>query len=78
LTHHEPQDEPEEEIFEIKPKGTGEDGWRRVTKAEWIHAERSAGFRPRMSSTDPRYWTTCATAQFSSSESYSGRRSSKD
>lgn len=68
--------EPGEEIFEIKPKGAGEDGWRRVTKEEWIHAERSAGFRPKMSSTDPRYWTTCATAQFSSSDSYSGRRRS--
>ena len=40
--------------------------WTEVTKQEWIKAERAAGFRPKMSSDDPRYMDTCATGGFSS------------
>lgn len=42
-------------------------GEREVTKEEYIKAERAAGFRPKMSSDDPRYMSTIATAGFSSS-----------
>jgi hypothetical protein len=47
----------------------GEGEYREVPRAEWISAERSAersaGFRPKLSSTDPRYNDTCATGGFS-------------
>jgi len=36
-----------------------------VTREEWIKAERRAGFRPKMASTDPDYMDVCATAGFS-------------
>ena len=39
--------------------------WSEVTKNEWIKAERSAGFRPKLWSGDPEYMTTYATAGFS-------------
>jgi hypothetical protein len=39
--------------------------WREVSKKEWIQAERSAGFRPKMSSDHPDYMNTCATGGFS-------------
>lgn len=38
--------------------------WEKVTKAEWIKAERAAGFRPKMSSDDPAYMDTYATGGF--------------
>ena len=38
--------------------------WKEVTKEKWIRAERSAGFRPKCSSTDDAYMTTCATGGF--------------
>ena len=41
-------------------------GEKQVTKEEYIKAERAAGFRPKMSSDDPRYMTTIATAGFGS------------
>ncbi len=40
-------------------------GWQRVTKEQFIQAERAAGFRPKCASADPAYATTCATAGFS-------------
>lgn len=40
-------------------------GTKQVTKAEWIKAERAAGFRPKCSSDHPSYWTQCATGGFS-------------
>jgi hypothetical protein len=39
--------------------------FQEVTKQEWIKAERRAGFRPKMASTDPGYMDTCATGGFS-------------
>ena len=36
-----------------------------VTKEEWIRAERSAGFRPKMASDHPEYMNTFATGGFS-------------
>jgi len=36
-----------------------------VTKEEWIRAERSAGFRPKMASNEVGYMSTCATGGFS-------------
>lgn len=38
--------------------------WKEVTKKEWIKSERAAGFRPKCSSDDPEYMTTCATGGF--------------
>lgn len=38
--------------------------WDEVTKEEWIKAERNAGFRPKLSSDNPAYMTTCATGGF--------------
>lgn len=46
--------------------------WTKVTREEWIRAERQAGFRPKLSSADPAYMTTCATGGFSSSVGISG------
>jgi len=37
---------------------------REVTKEEFCKAEREAGLRPKLPSTDPRYMTTCATGGF--------------
>lgn len=45
---------------------------REVTLEEFCKAERAAGFRPKMPSTDPRYMTTPATGGFGSSEGISG------
>lgn len=39
--------------------------WTEVTRAEWIRAERVAGFRPKMSSWEPNYNDTLATGGFS-------------
>ncbi len=39
-------------------------GEKEVTKEEWIKAERSAGFYPKCASSDPGFWTTCATGGF--------------
>jgi hypothetical protein len=38
---------------------------REVTLEQFCHAERAAGFRPKMSFADPRYMTTPATGGFS-------------
>jgi hypothetical protein len=46
-------------------KADWQDDWYEVTKEAWIKAERSAGFRPKMSSAHPDYMTTCATGGFS-------------
>lgn len=35
--------------------------WTEVSKAEWIKAERAAGFRPKLWSGDPNYMAVCAT-----------------
>jgi len=40
------------------------EGKKEVTRKEWIQAERAAGFRPKMASTDPGYMDTCATGGF--------------
>lgn len=47
----------------LKAEGFGE---KQVTKKEWIKAERNAGFRPKMASTEPNYMKVCATAGFTS------------
>lgn len=50
--------------------------WREVTRAEWIGAERAAGFQPKgISSGDPAYHTTCATGSFGTMK-VSGTRTS--
>lgn len=46
-------------------KADWQTSWQTVSKEEWIRAERSAGFRPKVSSDDPRYMQICATAGFS-------------
>ena len=43
----------------------GEKIEREVTLEEFCKAERAAGFRPKLSSSDPRYMTTLATGGFS-------------
>lgn len=43
----------------------GEKIEREVTLEEFCKAERAAGFRPKLSSSDPRYMTTPATGGFS-------------
>ena len=43
----------------------GEKLEREVTLEQFCSAERGAGFRPKMSSTDPRYMSTPATGGFS-------------
>lgn len=47
--------------------------WQRVTKEAFIAAERAAGFRPKLPTTDPAYATTCATGGFGSSGSVQGQ-----
>ncbi|MFK4131996.1 hypothetical protein ACI2KR_06830 [Pseudomonas luteola] len=37
---------------------------KEVTKEEWIQAERAAGFKPKLASTDPEYMAICATSGF--------------
>lgn len=44
----------------------GEKFEREVSVEEFCAAERAAGFRPKMPSTDPRYMTTPATGGFGS------------
>ena len=46
-------------------KANFQDDWQEVTKEKWIVAERQAGFRPKMSTNDPKYMKTCATGGFS-------------
>lgn len=58
------------ERYELKADFTD---WVEVPKAEWIRAERAAGFRPKMASDDPRYMDTPATGGFYSSGGISGR-----
>lgn len=48
-------------------RASDEAPWQRVTKEAWIKAERAAGFRPKLPSTDPAYATTCATGGFGGS-----------
>lgn len=45
-------------------KADHQTSWDEVTKEQWIKAERSAGFRPKMSSCHPEYMSTCATGGF--------------
>lgn len=47
--------------------------WITVPRDEWIRAERSAGFRPKLWSGDPNYMKVEATGGFSSSYGISGR-----
>ena len=51
----------------------GEKVEREVSLKEFCAAERAAGFRPKMSSSDPAYMTTPATGGFSTSNGISGR-----
>ncbi len=46
-------------------KAGWQNDWTEVSRKKWIRAERMAGFRPKMSSDDPRYVDTCATSGFS-------------
>lgn len=50
------------QYFLIASKGERE---REVTVREFCRAERAAGFRPKLPSTDPAYLTTPATSSFS-------------
>ena len=46
---------------------------REVTLEEYCKAERAAGFRPKLWSSDPAYMTTPATGGFSNGDGISGR-----
>lgn len=46
--------------------------WVEVSKAKWISAERSVGFRPNLPSFDPLYMKTCATGGFIASNGVMG------
>lgn len=50
----------------------GEKFEKEVSVEEYCRAERAAGFRPKMSSSDSHYITTTATGGFSSSYGISG------
>jgi hypothetical protein len=56
----------------LKSEGIPGSKWVQVTKSEWIRAERSAGFRPKMSSDHPEYMDTYATGGFGSSYGIAG------
>jgi hypothetical protein len=56
----------------LKASGIPGSQWTKVSKEEWIRAERSAGFRPKLWSGDPAYMTTYATGGFSTSLGISG------
>lgn len=61
-------------------KATGIPGsqWQKVSKEDWIRAERGAGFRPYVPSSHPDYMTTYATGGFSSSQGISGSLTTDD
>lgn len=61
------------DIYELRSTTVPGSEWVVVSKADWIRAERAAGFRPKMASDDPRYMETCATGGFSSSAGTEGR-----
>lgn len=42
--------------------------WVKVSKEDWIKAERAAGFRPKLWSGDPEYTKTYATGGFSNGQ----------
>tara|TARA_R110000823_G_scaffold101636_10_gene218347 strand:+ start:1669 stop:1890 length:222 start_codon:yes stop_codon:yes gene_type:complete len=46
-------------------KGPHQLEWTEVTKEEWVKAERTAGFYPKLPRDDSRFMTTCATGGFS-------------
>jgi len=50
----------------------GEKFEKEVSLEEYCRAERNAGFKPKMSSDNPKYMTTPATGGFSSSYGVSG------
>lgn len=54
-----------EEYYEYYLKSFFDDKWTKVSKEDFIKAERSAGFRPKISSDSPDYYTTLATSGFS-------------
>jgi len=50
-------------------KASWDTDYTEVTKKKWIEVERSCGFYPKgMTTRDPRYMDTCATAGFTSGE----------
>ena len=51
---------------------------REVTVKEFCEAERRAGFRPKLSSTDPNYMTAPATGGFGSFSGIGGRMERTD
>jgi hypothetical protein len=59
--------------YQLMADGIPGSDWVSVSKEDWILAERSAGFRPKMSSDNPRYMSTCATGGFGSSGGTRGR-----
>ena len=60
------------ETYWLKATDIPGSAWQKVSKEDWIKAERASGFRPKLSSDDPRYMTVCATGGFSSSGGMSG------
>ena len=54
----------EEDISERYELKLGDGEWKSASRAAFISAERRAGFRPKMSSDDPRYMNTLATGGF--------------
>lgn len=52
------------EVYELSISAIPGAPWIEVSKSDWIKAERQAGFRPPLPSSDPDYATTCATGGF--------------
>lgn len=48
----------------LRAKAIPGSAWQKVSKADWIRAERGAGFRPKLWSGDPEYMNTYATGGF--------------
>jgi hypothetical protein len=55
----------DEDRYDYYLKSNWETDWTKVSKETFIKAERSAGFKPKVSSDSPEYWTTLATSGFS-------------
>lgn len=51
-------------VYWLKAEGIPGSTWVKVSKEDWIKAERAAGFRPKLSSDHPDYMKVCATGGF--------------
>lgn len=62
----------------LKASGIPGSSWQKVSKEDWIKAERAAGFRPKLWSGDPAYMTTYATGGFGGSGGINGTLTADD